>query len=538
MLGLVCAVPAQAARHRLGLRHVTVDLPGPPSKILSADLDGDGRRDLVVVLAYTEVREIGEDRIENLVQIATVIPAIFDRREVRAYLARDAGYEPLARSLELPVSVLHMEPGPPGLPIVALTDEGLSELRLEAQEGGPQLVLNPCIQERPVLAGSDSFQPALTLVQDLDGDGIKDVLLPAADGPAVYLGTPTGLALQPASRLELPGDLSVASAQANRWYPMPRVRFVNGDALPDLVVRESSSAIPRQHVLLGLGAGRFGPLRSKPLDCHDKGTDLRLAEVPSDLAPWPQDLVELLDLDGDGRAEAVLLQSEERGEGMRAEMKDAKRPRQQLRLHRLRQDLTIEPKPYFQTVVEGYFGDEGDEGPLSTPQFEDLDGDGRRDIVTLTLDFSMLQVMRVLVTKKFGLSFDFHVWRQLENGSFIKVEGLDLSEKLRFDLDNLSIGRFAQFAGDFDGDGRHDFVHLGRGESVTLHRGQPGCQYARNPDLTIEVEEQPASLDLVRVEDIDGDGRSDIRIVRPLPVADQDVTPPVRVDLYLSGEAP
>jgi hypothetical protein len=279
------------------------------------------------------------------------------------------------------------------------------------------------------------------------------------------------------------------------------------------------------------------------LDCHDTGTDLRSAEVAAGVAPWPQELVELIDLDGDHWAEAVLAHPEDRGDGMRAELKDAKRPRQVLRLHRLRRDLTIEAKPYFETTVEGYLGDEetGDEDrPLASPQFEDLDGDGRRDIVTLTLDFSMLQVMRALVTKKFGMGFDFHVWRQLDNGTFVPVEGLDLSEKLRFDLDNLTLGRFAQFAGDFDGDGRHDFVHLGRGDRVTVHRGQPGCRYAKDPDLTIEVQEQPASLDLVRVEDVDGDGRSDIRIVRPVEAEkpDPDVTPPVRVDLYLSGGAP
>ena len=33
----------QARRERLGLRHVALDLPGPPSKVIPRDLDGDGR---------------------------------------------------------------------------------------------------------------------------------------------------------------------------------------------------------------------------------------------------------------------------------------------------------------------------------------------------------------------------------------------------------------------------------------------------------------------------------------------------------------
>jgi hypothetical protein len=48
------------------------------------------------------------------------------------------------------------------------------------------------------------------------------------------------------------------------------------------------------------------------------------------------------------------------------------------------------------------------------------------------------------------------------------------------DLNNLKLGSLAEFAGDFDGDGRADFVHLGRGKEVTIHRGQAGCRYPRS----------------------------------------------------------
>ena len=79
---------------------------------------------------------------------------------------------------------------------------------------------------------------------------------------------------------------------------------------------------------------------------------------------------------------------------------------------------------------------------------------------------------------------------------------------------------------------------MGRGETVTIHTGKPGCRYDKKPDLTIDLDEEAASLDLVRIEDIDGDGRSDISITRPLEQTDVDATAPVRLDLYLSGDAP
>ena len=117
------------------------------------------------------------------------------------------------------------------------------------------------------------------------------------------------------------------------------------------------------------------------------------------------------------------------------------------------------------------------------------------------------------------------------------LRDLDLSEKLKIDLNNLKVARFAQFAGDFDGDGRQDFVHLGRGKTVTVHAGQAGCRYPERPDLSIELDAEPVSLDLVRIEDLDADGRSDLRITRPIPFDDPDITAPVRLDLYLSGGA-
>ena len=104
-------------------------------------------------------------------------------------------------------------------------------------------------------------------------------------------------------------------------------------------------------------------------------------------------------------------------------------------------------------------------------------------------------------------------------------------------LNNLKIGQISQFAGDFDGDGRRDFVHLGRGKDVTVHRGQPGCVYPAHPDLVIPLEEEPPSLDLVRIEDLDGDGRADIRITRPRESNDPDLSAPARLDLHLSGAA-
>lgn len=517
----------------LALRHVPLDLPGPPSVIVSTDLDGDGTRELAIVVAYSEVDSIGEDRIEDLVQISVVIPVLFERRELVAYSTGANGFRPIAAPLSLPPAVLSVESGPPGAPLVAVTDEGLSRVVLRRGEAGPELALEPILARRPVLAGSGTFQTALRVVHDVDGDGIGDILFPAEDGIAVYLwrdGAPRAVAGPP---VRFDGEDSRSSVGASRRYPLPTLRDVDGDGTADLVVRDEG----RWHVLKGRGDGTFVPIRAAARDCHDRGTDVRFAGGAADGKPWPDGFAELRDIDGDGRAEAVLTEEiETDGDGLRSALREVRRPRVRYSVHELDGALDVVREPVTSFVAEGHDFSGGGAGlPAEAAPFADLDGDGREELVTVTLDFSMLQAVRVLATKRISVGTDFHVFRQTEDGSFREVDGLDLSEKLKFDLDDLTLGRFAQFAGDFDGDGRQDFVHLGRGRTVTIHRGQAGARYPKDPDLSVDLDEPAGDLALVRIEDLDGDGRSDLRVTRPVESSDPDATAPVRLDLYLSG---
>lgn len=157
----------------------------------------------------------------------------------------------------------------------------------------------------------------------------------------------------------------------------------------------------------------------------------------------------------------------------------------------------------------------------------------------MTLDFSMLQAVKVVTVRKLGIGLDFHVQCQGEGGRFAPVRGLDLSGKFNLDFNNLKrIGQISQFAGDFDGDGRADFTQMGRGKTVTIHRGRPDCSYPAQPDLAIQLREEPRDLALVQARDLDGDTLADLLVIQPQAAKEAGVTPPVRLDLYLSrGEA-
>jgi hypothetical protein len=86
------ASPVLAARgERLASRHVALDLPGPPSKVVPSDLDGDGRTDLVVVVAYTEIEEIGHDDVRLDLVLGYWKGLMDDKAVLDAYLRKPDG---------------------------------------------------------------------------------------------------------------------------------------------------------------------------------------------------------------------------------------------------------------------------------------------------------------------------------------------------------------------------------------------------------------------------------------------------------------
>jgi hypothetical protein len=541
---LVYSPAADAAQRELSLELSSLELPGAPATVVSADVDGDGLRDLAVVIAFTRWGEVGieesveMDQVRGLVEVMTVIPALVDHRELWVFLGRaEGGFEPTARSMTIDASVLSLEAGPAGAPVIALTDRGLSALRLR----GDQIALEPLVDDPPLLAKTATFLPSLGLVHDLDGDGQGDVLLPTADGASVYLAAPGGLHPTASSRLRFPlRDLQRRAGSAlSRFHPLPEVEDVDGDALPDLVLRHADGGWDGFQVLRNLGKGRFAP----PI--------APLGPVPDVESVGQWKVVHFGDLDGDGRAEYVTQEEIEDEEGgLRREMRQVKRPQLHLRVHRATSTLRMEDQPIQEIELEGYAFDFMDDG-LDDEEDDsigfsirmpaggslDLNGDGRRDVVALTLDFSLFQALKVLTVRRIGIGLDFHVLCQEADGRFRPVNGLDLSGKLQVDLDDVAIRHVSQFSGDFDGDGRIDFTQMGRGRTVTVHRGRADCSYPARPDLSVELREEPRDLALVQIRDLDGDDLSDLLLIQPQAVKETSVTPTVRLDLYLSRGA-
>ncbi|HVS65452.1 MAG TPA: VCBS repeat-containing protein [Thermoanaerobaculia bacterium] len=547
--GSLAADPSVAQRRqRLDLVRLSIELPGIPAAVIPADLDGDGRGDLVVVLAYTEwsqisfSEEVEIDEVADVVEMMTVVPSLADRRELLVYRGLPGGgFEGAGAPWPLPRGVLGVEPGPPEQPVLVLHDGGAAALRIP-MEGGAEPRLEPVVEVRSVLSGSRSLLPQLGLTPDVDGDGERDLLVPRRDDVAVYLSHAGRIEPRLAGTIALPPRGRTGPAVGRvRSLPLPELRDVDGDRLPDALFLHPNASYERFWVARGRGGGaqvdpliapvgEWGDRREELLSELELGTG-RSVELDDLQVAW------FGDLDGDGVAEYVLAEDLSDDEaGMRKGMKQAKNPPFRYRV--LPSGADLSPAGEVRTTFEGLgYAFAGDEEIRLPGGFQDLDGDGRQDLVTITLDFSIFQAVRVLATRSLSIGMDFRVWCQQEDGGFRPVAGVDLSGKFKLDLDDLRLGQLSMFAGDFDGDGRADFVQMGRGRRVSIHRGESGCAYAERPDLVVELREEPRNLALVRVEDLDGDRLADLLVVQPLPWPRDGATQPVRLDLYVSGGA-
>jgi len=512
--------------------------------MIPADVNGDGVEDLVVVVAYTDWGEIATmeetryDGIEGMVEVMNVVSALIDHRELSVYpgLKAEIGYGQPSPALALDTSIHAIATGHPALPLVAITDDGISAVRFDSAHGSTPLSLDPLIQQPNLFTDGGEFYSDLEFLVDLDGDAVPDLLLPTAGSWTAFLGTASGFDPTPKRVPPPPGP---AGADGDEEDPAPRprrlptVRDLNGDGLPELILISSEGA-GGAVVYRNLG----GLLFDTPVD-YGEATQTDRDDEPN------HEFVYVGSLRESEPAVAVTRTEVERWKNPtgRQEIEQAKKPLNEYALHALDSALRISDRTaQFEATgytFEGTESEDETDGPQMrlSGGFQDLDGDGRQDLVSFSLDFSILPLMtRMLVSKNIKLTMNFHVWCQQPDATFREVESLELSGKFKINRRSSTLRHrhLSQFAGDFNADGRADFVQLGRGKRVTIHHGRPGCEYPSTADGAIHLERELRHLGFVRILDLNADGRSDLYVVHPLEKPKKNRSAPVRVDLYFS----
>jgi len=520
---------AVSEARELDLSYVAVELPGAPAQLIPVEIDDDPERELAVVVAYTiwdeiAIEEVSEiDAVDGLIAAMTIVPALLENRELWIFDRQaDGTWATLGEPFELATDIVSLEAtSQPQVPLLALTDHGADAIRWRDDGSGIERV--EIVKSATIFAGTGAFLPQLQWVHDLDGDAWPDLVLPTRNGWEIYRGTDGGFAPEASQRLALP-EFEDIRTPWREDIPLPEVRDVDGDGLADLLAPHPSRGWNTFFVYRNLGTGFSAP--TGPLGRPDQNED-------SDEESGPQ-VVFFDDLDGDGRAEYMTQEWIDAKEAGMKEMAHAKSPPQRYRLLAADADFAQAEEPRREFVASGHsFPGHSD---IRLPGgLWDLDGDGRRDLVTLNLEFSVLQAVRILVARSLNIGLDFNVLCQQPDGTFRPAPDLDLSGSFRLNLNNFRQGQLSLFGGDFDGDGRKDFVQIGRGRTVSIHRGAEGCRFPAKPDLEIELAEAPKDLALVEVTDLDGDGLSDLAVTQPQSGRRSAESRSVRLDLYLSG---
>jgi len=454
---------------------------------------------------------------------------------------------------------------------VAITDAGIAGVRFDRENPAQPLALEALVEGASLFTGTAKFFANLDFLVDLDEDDIPDVLLPTEAGWTTFHGTADGFNSKP-RHIPLPpkpaeedpegesdadsdsddsssDDQSEDDSRERKPTRLPQVRDLNGDGLPELSLVAIEGA--RRAVIY---RNRGDLVFDDPI-VYDIVDETRETEEPPGKATEEsieefdthEEYVYLGPLQRGGPAYAVTRAELARWDDptMSEALEQAKRPPYAYTGHEIREDLTLGPPTDLLEAV-GYTFEGGDEKETDEDEdhdieirlpagFQDLDGDGREDLVSIGLEFSIVPLItRALITQSIKLTMDFFVWCQLDDGSFRQVPGLDLSGKFKFNFRKNLLRHLSQFAGDFNADGRADFIQLGRGKRATIHAGGPDCTYPNEPSTTIRFEKKPMHLGFVRVLDLNRDARSDLYVVHPHSKPKKGTQTPVRVDLYFS----
>lgn len=325
---------------------------------------------------------------------------------------------------------------------------------------------------------------------DLDGDGRPEIVLPSADGLAVYARK--GPFFVPAGILSYKSDPAVLPVEALLW-PEARRRL----SLP-LVDYSHNFSIEDNHLLL---------LRDRVAD-HTRGQSRWIAERYEIISDDDFSLTEGTTLSQSEPVDGsiVFLNQDERVDFFTSEVSyDAEKatPTPTLTVR-----ISTNGGASFDTIRNTSLSE--------TPAFGDMNGDGRQDLIvdrTVLFDAGLRETFLRVMTRS-QLEHEVRIHFQSETGSF--AQSPDVTRTFTLELGKPIVqpsemqqrytgGRLFDFGGDFDGDGRNDVLVQDRPNRLSAYV-MTDAGLSRKAYATVYATE----ITSFGARDLDGDGRSDL----------------------------
>ena len=485
LTGLVsAALPGPAGATDLGTYRF--DPQGRIRAVRVLDMDGDGRRDLVLLLEdkRTGGEEIVIARTPAKPVARTFFPADHVTRIPCTGPLADAGVVAVGRF------------GPQGAARLRfLGPDGVIDVR---PDGGRDVSTKR--HATPTLFARSAGRALIfwDAVEDLDGDGIDEVWFPLArgDGPMrVMGGTPAGDRVLSVTANNLGASSDALLLARHAYVPNLFPADLDGDSRKELVALEGTHLVAWLVTRKAAGDRPLAPAYRLHLPFLEPDPKQRPGEmrVPR---------IQLRDVDGDGVTDLlVTLLTGEHG-----------------KLESLRTILFHYPGPFRDpkkgTLVKPRARIDTRSIVLH-PVFVDVDRDGALDYVGDSMRGSQVELFARLMGKEPRITFvGFRFDRR--TGTFETAPYFTL-ERSYSSAETLSnrFGRSAFLAGDFDGDAHGDLLDLGNLEGVEILRGVRsaggggGFPLAFEPGLMPRVPVKEGLSADAHVTDLDADGRTD-----------------------------
>jgi len=463
---LFLLLAAAAAAPRFQPQALIVE--GEVAAVVPADLDGDGRKDLVVVYK-------------------TGIPP-YQRRSFAIFWNRNGVFAPRpdltlavdeAEACAFDVGVVG--PGP-AEELLLVTPRGLNAKPFPGRVPAPprKLVEQGTLFHQPI----NGELPRVRVVYDLAGPNSHDILLPSLGSLVIFRRS--GGRYEKAAELEVDMDVSGGprrneGIEVRYGFPALHVVDADGDGLRDVIAtQEDRVAIYRQSPGFAF----------RPQPDFSRDFSVRTAADHRERGTSATTLV--ADLDGDGYVDLIVRKQVFEG------VTSAKNT---IYVFLGRKD-GFSAKPAEILESEGV--------ALFQTQLVDLNGDGRPDLVVPYTGFGVFSLIRMLTAKTAKVSFQIYPF-DARTRKFASEPISERELKFTLPLSGESDLQAVSLTADVTGDGRPDLIFGSSEDQLEIYPAIGNGEFAPSPAETVVVR-AAGVLDAV---DLNGTGRNDLILYYP-----------------------
>jgi hypothetical protein len=177
------------------------------------------------------------------------------------------------------------------------------------------------------------------------------------------------------------------------------------------------------------------------------------------------------------------------------------------------------------------------EGWLLKPEFQDLNGDGLKDLLLPSIErIGIFTLLRIFFTSRFDIHYMIYFNRREPLFPLLPDIARSVSLPLSFSAGpsgvNVMHSLIYSFEGDYNGDGMNDFLCKCAPRKLGIYLGRKSEGFSLEPDRLIDFKSlEECSSASTRVFDLNGDGFSDILLHQHSIGRGED-----RYDLFLSSK--